>query len=120
MLVPNQVTLDYWIYSNAKTNFSSTNTSGKWCIILSSTEINSAWSIINSLVNSCKLIFAKVSTKKFNKSSYIICVYTNDYNDIQEVFNTRHVLRENGFTQELYYKRDIDSINGIEIKYYID
>ena len=45
---------------------------------------------------------------------HVICVYTRDWEDRTEVQQAREVLRRAGFKERLGYKRDIDTIAGIE------
>ena len=45
---------------------------------------------------------------------YVICVYTRDWRNEAEVQQARQVLRSVGFSERLGYKRDSDTIAGIE------
>lgn len=93
--------------------------SGKWMIFSSENEIDEVWNRIaqavsNNNLDSCES--AKASTKEQGKDTYVICVYTNNYLDEQDVMNVREKLRELGITQTLYYKPDIYTHFGIYAK----
>ncbi len=55
---------------------------------------------------------AKVSTND-NGRRFLICVYTMDYLDKEDVFKQRKVLQEIGFRQLLFYKPDVYTYLGI-------
>ncbi|WP_222102766.1 putative phosphothreonine lyase domain-containing protein [Robbsia andropogonis] len=44
--------------------------------------------------------------------THLICVYTSDWNDWDDVMRACDVLRKIGFTEELGYKRDEDTRAG--------
>lgn len=117
--IPSQAFHTYWLQSvspSVKQNgFSSDDKSGKWCIFLSPKKVDEAWDKIKLAVESDKLSLAKVATKvsaeKFKK--HVICVYTLDWSDKEELERTRQVLRELGFEKPLKYKRDLETINKV-------
>lgn len=90
-------------------------TTGKWCIFAPSSDVDQAWAKIKGAVESDKLVFAKVSTalRSMGRDGHVICVYTRDWTDTQDLLLIREVLRSLGFTEELKYKRDIDTLNRI-------
>lgn len=90
-------------------------TMGKWCIFAPSSEVDQAWSKIKDAVDGDKLLFAKVSTalRSMGRDGHVICVYTRDWTDKQDLLRIREVLRSLGFVEELGYKRDVDTENGI-------
>jgi hypothetical protein len=61
------------------------------------------------------LLCAKVSTAYSQQSfdSHVICVYTEDWQDTEDLLAVRQSLREAGFVEELGYKRDIDTARRI-------
>ncbi|MFP3564017.1 putative phosphothreonine lyase domain-containg protein [Paraburkholderia sp. SIMBA_030] len=90
-------------------------TTGKWCIFVPSSDVDLAWSKIKGAVECDKLLFAKVSTalRSIGRDGHVICVYTRDWTDRQDLLRVREMLRSLGFVEELGYKRDIDTQNRI-------
>lgn len=83
---------------------------GKWLIYQPEEKINESWKIIASSSLSNELgIDTKVSSSLQASSSgtYVVCVYTADYLDAEDVRRVRKRLKELGFGQRLYYKPDI-------------
>ncbi|MEM5338713.1 putative phosphothreonine lyase domain-containg protein [Paraburkholderia azotifigens] len=95
--------------------FFSGATTGKWCVFAPSSDVDQAWTKIKSAVEEDKLLCAKVSTalRSMGHDGHIICVYTRDWTDGQDLLRVRGVLRSLGFVEELGYKRDIDTKNRI-------
>ena len=95
--------------------FVSSDMTGKWCVFVPSVDVDVAWAKIRSAVNRDKLLCAKVSTalRSMGRDGHVICVYTRDWTDRQDVLHVREVLRSLGFVEELGYKRDIDTENGV-------
>ena len=61
------------------------------------------------------LLCAKVSTvlpSMAHDNTDIICVYTDNWVNAQDLKQVRDVLRTLGFTEELGYKRDVDTRSG--------
>ncbi|WP_051377463.1 putative phosphothreonine lyase domain-containing protein [Paraburkholderia dilworthii] len=106
-----------WHYkkSPSYSDFASTDLSGEWCIFVSPTDMDDAWSKISSAIEAEQLIFAKVSTalRSMGRDGHVICVYTRDWADRQDLMRARKVLQSLGFVKELGYKRDIDTRNRI-------
>jgi hypothetical protein len=90
-------------------------TTGKWCIFMPSSDVDLAWSKIKGAVEGDRILFAKVSTalRSMGRDGHVICVYTRDWTDKQDLVRVREVLRSLGFVEELGYKRDIDTQNKI-------
>lgn len=95
--------------------FSSGDTTGKWCIFVPPADVDLAWTKIKDAVDGDKLLCAKVSTalRSMGRDGHVICVYTRDWTDRQDLLRVREVLRSLGFVEELGYKRDIDTLNRI-------
>lgn len=105
-----------WHYATAPgAAFHSTGISGKWCIFRSSADIDEAWQTVRQATESGQFLCAKVSTAASRgvRPSHLICVYTHDYTDNEDVGRAREALRALGFVEELGYKRDIDTFNGV-------
>ncbi len=58
-------------------------------------------------------IAAKVSTKFQKKQQHVICVYTDDYFNSEEILRVREKLRDIGIQEQIYYKPDIYTHLGI-------
>ncbi|REE23240.1 uncharacterized protein DUF1917 [Paraburkholderia sp. BL27I4N3] len=106
-----------WHYKKSAdySDFASTVASGKWCIFVSPTDVDEAWSKISGAIENDQLMCAKVSTalRSMGRDGHVICVYTRDWADRQDLMRTREVLQSMGFAKELGYKRDIDTRNRI-------
>ncbi|CAB3739425.1 hypothetical protein LMG22037_06284 [Paraburkholderia phenoliruptrix] len=85
------------------------------CIFVSSTDVDEAWSKVSGAIENNQLTCAKVSTalRSMGRNGHVICVYTRDWTDRQDLMRTREVLQSLGFAKELGYKRDIDTRNRI-------
>jgi len=91
---------------------------GKWVIFREANKIDALWSQIKMLTEKDKLGFqAKVSTKrydpKFPTGRHVIIVFTKDYTDKDELTQTREELRRIGVTEEIGYKLDTTTAQGI-------
>jgi hypothetical protein len=111
-----------WGYYPAKTE-----RSGKWLIFLSETVIDRYWQRIKEAVELGLLgEKAKTSTvrqggmppevrrKKIARGDkrYVICVYTYDYEDKDDVMRIRQALRDVGIMYPITYKADEDTSKG--------
>lgn len=89
---------------------------GKWCVTRPAGEIDAAWEEVQGAVLEGRLACAKVSTAVTapkHGHQHVICVYTSDWRDWTELMRARDVLRELGFTEELGYKRDLETVRGV-------
>lgn len=98
--------------------FESTRHSGKWLIPKGDDAVDGAWIKVLGLVSSGALLCAKVSTRRSRLlggyPEHVICVYTRDWRDYDDVMEVREVLRAAGFAERLRYKRDLDTYEGVE------
>ena len=105
-----------WHYKKSPSynDFASADAAGKWCIFVSSAEVDEEWSKIRDAIENDQLMCAKVSTalRIMSRDGHVICVYTRDWADIRDLMRAREVLRSLGFVEELGYKRDIDTQSG--------
>ncbi|MDR5798233.1 DUF1917 domain-containing protein [Caballeronia sp. LZ008] len=95
--------------------FISGDMTGKWCIFVSRADVDAAWNKIKHALEHNQLLCAKVSTALHSMahgSIHVICVYTDNWTNLQDLMHARDVLRTLGFTEELGYKRDVDTQNG--------
>ncbi len=95
--------------------FSSGDTTGKWCIFVPPSDVDTAWEKIKGALEQNQLLYAKVSTalRAMGRDTHVICVYTDDWTNMPDLMRARDVLRLLGFKEELGYKRDIDTIAGV-------
>jgi hypothetical protein len=119
-MIPSKVTNAYWIESTRQKGKypKSTSRSGKWLIFNDKKIIDTLWTKIKSatedgLLGRC----SKVSTGLNNPNSRntikgVICVYTYDSADIEDVRRIRAELRQIGITNKIPYKLDQDTYNG--------
>ncbi|XP_031568577.1 uncharacterized protein LOC116303216 isoform X1 [Actinia tenebrosa] len=91
-------------------------TSGKWMIFASSKHIDDIWFTIAKAVVAGKLgMTTKVSTKNPPKKSHVICVYTENFTNKDDVRRVEKGLRDLGFYGKMSYKADIYTILGIYV-----
>ena len=93
----------------------SSDMAGKWCIFVPRAQVDAAWEKIISALERNELWCAKVSTalRVMSRENHVICVYTTNWKDTRDVIQARDVLRTLGFTDELGYKRDIDTVRQL-------
>lgn len=115
--LPSQARHAAWLYASLpKKAFLSNSKTGKWCIFRKTGQVDKAWKRVSEAVTDGRLALAKVSTvlhASSHQGRHVICVYTTDYADQAAVMACRDTLRDLGFTEELGYKRDIDTRNGV-------
>ena len=87
---------------------------GKWLVFRDRSEVDGIWKEIVAETKKGSLgTEAKVSTLFQRKKQHVICIYTNDYLNSEDVFRVRKALRRLGLTDVLYYKPDIYTYLGI-------
>ena len=118
-----------WIFAHRIWGYypAETKRSGKWLIFLSETVIDRYWQKIKEAVEQGLLgETAKTSTvrhggmppevrrKKIERGDnrYVICVYTYDYQDKDDVMRIRQALRDLGIKYPIHYKADEDTRKG--------
>lgn len=120
----------YWIYASPSAEVVGKmplgQHVGKWCIFVQRDELDDVWARVEQATYAGKLWHgSKVSThlgQKFyamrNRNAdprqHVICVYTYDSNDYEDVMRVREELRKIGITQPLGYKTDADTAAGRE------
>jgi hypothetical protein len=92
--------------------------SGKWLVFVDISELDETWQIIKKATKEGILgIGAKASTAKKNENASshnekVICVYTYNWLDKEDVFRVEKMLRSIGINQTLFYKADSDTEKG--------
>jgi hypothetical protein len=112
-LTPSKVRDDFWVHAeNPNPPADWTERSGKWLIFTSFRKLDELWKLIHDETTGGRLgMAAKAATSKPNalaKNRFIkvICVYTYDAKDKDDVMRVRTRLREIGFIKKLSYKTD--------------
>jgi hypothetical protein len=117
---PSENNAEYWLshYSQDVTYEQHTSNGGKWLIPVSKESVDRIWKKIKNAQDKGTLgDMSKVSTRlnaaMKGHDSYIICVYTYDSTDMNDVIRVRKGLRKLGFKDPLNYKRDKETIAGV-------
>ncbi|HEX9897147.1 MAG TPA: putative phosphothreonine lyase domain-containing protein [Dehalococcoidales bacterium] len=117
---PSEVTNRYWLHAHRKSGKypKPTVRSGKWLVFVDKEDVDMVWSKIKKTVEEGMLgSDAKVATAKSNPhatdaSTKVICVYTYDHADEEDVRRIRAELRKLGITNRIPYKTDEDTLSG--------
>jgi len=110
---------DYWTYAQRKNGEYPEHTScgGKWLIFVGSHNLSRIWSKVKVAVEEGKLGgLAKTSRRGSptqSSKNRVICVYTYDWKDYQDVRRIREELRKLGIIRKTSYKTDEDTEQGI-------
>jgi hypothetical protein len=98
---PSQIQDDYWVSARARKNrVPYTERSGKWLIFVPIDELDDAWAKIKKatqqglLGNSSKAATALPNPNVADPTKRVICVYTYDSDDREDVFRVRQALRD--------------------------
>jgi hypothetical protein len=105
---------------------------GKWCIFVHRDDLDVVWPWVRRATR-CGMFWrgSKVSTAwaqnmyrlrnpSANPDEHVICVYSYDYRDENDVKRIRQALYRIGVEQPLGYKTDADTSAGIERWTYAD
>lgn len=117
---PSQVTNEYWLFANRKqgTYPLHSENGGKWLIFVPIGRVDNVWSKIKLATEAGRLgEMSKVATTKDNSNAAnanikVICVYTYDWMDEEDVMRIRQELRQLGITRKIPYKADEDTEAG--------
>jgi uncharacterized protein YprB with RNaseH-like and TPR domain len=124
---PTEVTNSYWLDAIRNRDISIPQTeqtdsaykSGKWLIFIDKLFINDIWDKIKKATETGKLgLASKVSTALENSHStnvneYVICVYTKNWQNIEDIERIEKEIRNIGISSTLFYKTDEDSIKNL-------
>lgn len=94
--------------------------SGKWLIFADLKSVDDIWKKIKEATEAGRLgTSAKVRSAMPDptepaewRKSRVICVYTNDWTDREDVMRVREELRNLGITDKIPYKADEDTLSG--------
>ncbi len=122
ILLPTKVRDDDWVFAdNPRPSHDWTERSGKWLLFVPWQKLDQTWKLIAEETISGRLgIQSKAATAKQNalaRNSWIkvICVYTYDSDDREDVMRVRTRLRETGFVKKLSYKSDRATQEGVYV-----
>ena len=117
MTNPSEVHDRPWLYAVHDQSFSSSDKSGKWLVFFSPEYVDDWWSRVTAATLAGDLgPVSKVSTMyptNYDKRRKVICAYTVDADDMEDVMRVRDALRELGVTWPISYKEDAMSAAGI-------
>lgn len=106
--------VDSYIYEAR--GFKTSHRSGKWCIVRDAASVDALWAQIRAAVVSGVLPAALVSSPTVARQfggTYLICVFTPEWRDRDDVMRVRQLLQEMGVAEELGYKRDVETVYGV-------
>ena len=108
----------YWIDAESPIVYPNTSRTGKWLLWVDKPNIDEVWNKIKIATEKGLFIASKVSTAKpnphaKNPNKHVICIYTYDYEDKEDVDRVRNELREMGFISKIPYKTDKATLAGI-------
>ncbi|MBI5243625.1 MAG: DUF1917 domain-containing protein [Elusimicrobia bacterium] len=117
---PSQSTDAYWVFAERKTGQypEATDRSGKWLIFVPLGKIDVVWERIKQATEEGKLGgSAKVATARPNPNAAdptkkVICVYSYDWKDREDIMRIRAELRALGIAWQIPYKADADTDAG--------
>ncbi len=113
---PSRITDEYWVYAISKNRVKypeSTDNCGKWMIFAYKGEQQDAiWVEVKKKIekgllgNSAKCSTVKENQNSLNKNSGVVCVYTYDSNDKEDLKRIAEELFEINGIVKLWYKED--------------
>ena len=117
---PSQIMNVYWLFAERKQEsyLQTSENSGKWLIFVPIAQVDNIWSKIKSATEEGRLgHLTKVATAKTNpnasdSATKVICVYTYDWADKEDVMRIRQELRQLGIIWKIPYKADEDTESG--------
>jgi hypothetical protein len=116
---PSQIEDEYWVTAAARKNrVRRTERAGKWLIFVPLGELDAAWAKVRKateaglLGDSSKAATALLNPNAADPTKRVICVYTYDSNDREDVFRVRQALRDLGFDRPIPYKTDRATLEG--------
>lgn len=120
---PSKIKEEYWVFASVKKETSykrkyKKSKLGKWLVFADINEIDKTWKIIKQATEKGLLgIGAKAATAKSNPNASsdnekVICIYTYNWQDIDDVYRVEKSLRSIGIEKTLYYKTNQATVEG--------
>lgn len=116
--LPSRYEDEPWIKVNSPARSEPTGWAGKWLIFLKSSKVDAVWAVMKRETLAARLgTAAKVSTAHSHTEydpdgSHVICVYTADYRNEDDVRAVRSKLFDLGWHAPLSYKSDHMTLAG--------
>lgn len=118
--MPSQVTTAYWIHVTRRMGEypKATERSGKWLIFVSLAKVDEIWERIRKATeegwfgDSAKVATARTNPNAADPTKKVICVYSYDWKDGEDVMRIRAELRALGIVWKIPYKADADTYAG--------
>lgn len=116
---PSQDTDSFWHLASNKFSFHSTDKTGKWMIFIDKKDLDSAWLKVkkacwNGLLGpACKCSTARENPRQQDVTSAVIICYTRNWEEEEDLNRVADAIRDLGFTQKLFYKKDSATRTGI-------
>lgn len=112
---------DYWTYAHRREGTYPEHTlrGGKWLLFVNSRNLGFVWNKIKKAVEEGKLGGSAKAARSGRvypaeiSNVKVICVYTYDWTDSQDVKRIREELRNLGITRKISYKTDEDTERAI-------
>ena len=106
---PSQVTDDAWLLTYRQQQNYPCMAKGKWLIYATRDKIDNLWKIVTlATEEGCLGSFSKVSTANLAYTAqtgvHLICVYTYDSEDHDDIMRVRSALYDLGITHPIYYE----------------
>jgi hypothetical protein len=119
-LRPSQVTDVFWLSARREEGEypKHSQLGGKWLIFVPMDQVDAVWETIKQatrvgmLGGSAKVATAKPNPNASNSDEKVICVYTYDWTDQEDVRRIRENLRQLGITRKIPYKADKETETG--------
>jgi hypothetical protein len=115
---PSKDMSEYWKYTISKNEYPKhTEYGGKWLIFCDKKTVDNTWIRLQDIQQKGMLgnvmkVATALSAMRFN-GQHVICIYTYDSRDNNDVIRVRDSLKSIGFKDPLNYKRDIETKNGV-------
>jgi hypothetical protein len=110
---------DFWLWvERQKGEYpESTERCGKWLLFVPVEEVDAKWATIkrateDGLLGDSAKVATAVPNPRARPGYRVICVYTYDGDDEQDIWRVREALRDLSFTDKLYWKADQATLAG--------
>ena len=115
--LPTNTTNVFWIYADYPRYIfqkaEEERLPGKWLLFETKEDINQTWNKIKEATEKGLLgPYSKVSTMKekgFDKNTFVICIFTEDFNNSEDVNRIENCIRDLGIQNKLSYKLNRDA-----------
>ena len=116
---PMSITAEFWVYARRKGKIAKpSERSGKWLVFVDKSKADELWEKVaratteGRLGPSAKCGTARPNPNAPNPMETVICVYTPNFDDREDVMRVREELRKIGVTKRIPYKLDRTTLEG--------